>query len=104
MVAAAEDPVDTAGEGSVLDPAPDSAPKGMLTPALICNVVSSRSAVRLVGGSVPNQPSDGSLGRLRCSLRRSSRGGIREEESLVERGRREAMTANDSAMLCAAEQ
>lgn len=104
MAAAAEDPVDTAGEGSVLDPGPESGPNGMLTPALICNVVSSCSAVRLLGGSVPNQPSGGSLGRLRCSLRRSSKGGIREEESLVERGRREAMKASDSAIPCATEQ
>ena len=96
-------PVDIAGEGSVLDAALESVPMGMVTPALICNVVSSRSAVRLLGGSVPNQPSDGSAGRLRCSLRRSSRGGIREEESFVERGRREARRANESAMPCATE-
>lgn len=96
-------PVGTAGEGSAVDPAPESAPTGILTPALICNVVSSRSAVGLPGGSVPNQPSDGSLGRLRCSLRRNSGGGISEEESPVERGRREARRTNESEIACAKE-
>lgn len=95
--------VDIAGEGSAVDPALGSAPTGILTPALICSVVSSRSAVRLLGGSVPNQPSDGSLGRLRCSLRRNSGGGIREEESPVERGRREARRTNESEIACATE-
>jgi hypothetical protein len=103
LAAAVVVPVDMAGNGSVVDPAPDRAPTGMLTPALICNVVSSRSAVRLLGGSVPNQPSDGSLGRLRCSLRMNSGGGIREEESFDERGRREARRTNESVMACATE-
>ena len=103
MAAVGVVPVDIAGEGSVLDPGPESVPMGMLAPALICNVVSSRSAVVLLGGSVPNQPSNGSLGRLRCNLRRSSTGGTREEESFVERGRREARRANESAMPCATE-
>jgi hypothetical protein len=97
-------PVGVAGEGRVVVPALERALTGMLTPALICNVVSSRSAVTLLGGSVPNQPSEGSLGRLRCNLRRSSGGGIREEASFVERGRREARRANESTMPCATEQ
>ena len=95
--------VPVAGEGSGVDPGPESAATGMLTPALICNVVSSRSAVRLLGGSVPDQPSDGSLGRLRCNLRRNSGGGMRDEESPVERGRREARRTNESEIACATE-
>jgi hypothetical protein len=103
LVTAVVAPVDIAGEGNAVGPAPGSAATGILTPALICNVVSSRSAVRLVGGSVPNQPSDGSLGRLRCSLRRNSGAGTKEEESPVERGRREARRTNESDIACATE-
>lgn len=103
LATAVEVPVDIVGEGSAVDPAPGSALTGILTPALICNVVSSRSAVRLLGGSVPNQPSDGSLGRLRCSLRRNSGGGTRVEESPVEQGRREARRTNESEIVCAME-
>ena len=101
LVAVVGVPLDIAGEGRVVDPVPESVLTGMLTPGLICNVVSSRSAVRLPGGRVPNQPSDGSLGRLRCSLRRSSEEGIKEEESFDERGRKDARRANESVMPCA---
>jgi len=93
---------DETGTGVVvIAPVVVAAALGMVAPARIFTVESSRSAVVLPVGSVPVQDGEGSTARVRWSLCKMDGGGMMSwlsPDDEDDRGRKDARSDNESRM------